>query len=198
MSELLAIPALDEDELETLGLMLEEEAEKQDSLDFFEVHGLLTAWKTGPVDASIDQIKDIIFDQTPSFDADKQKTFDQLLIKLANEIQAWLDSGHDFPVPCDLSLEASISEDDDEDVSPIELWGSGFMTAVIMWEDQWYAKEEEQVANFLFPIMYASGLFAEEPEMEEIDDNIEMSNQMCANIPAAIIELFLHFHSAKG
>lgn len=197
MSELLSIPALNEDQLETLGLMLEEEAEKQDSLDFFQVHGLITACKTGPIDASIKQLQDIIFDQKPSFSAEKQQEFETLLKMLSDEIQAWLDSGHDFPVPCELSLEDQELAEDEEG-TPIELWGAGFMTAVIMWEDQWYDKNEEQVANFLFPIMYASGLFAEEQEMADIDENLTLSNQMCENIPAAIIELFLHFHSAKG
>jgi uncharacterized protein len=46
--------------------------------------------------------------------------------------------------------------------------------------------------------MYASGLFAEEAEMAEIDEDGDLSDQMCNNIPPAVIEMFLHFHAAKG
>lgn len=195
MSDLLSIPALDEDELELLGQMLEDEFERQESFDFFEAHGLLTAIKTGPVERDWSEIYDIIFPEKTAFNDKELDQVQRLLRKLSYEIQAWLDSGQDFPVPCDLTLQV---EDDDEEGSPLEAWAAGFMAGVLQDEEAWYAKDEEKIAEWIFPIMYASGLFADEPEMAEIDEDDTLSDQMCVNIPPAIIEMFLHFHAAKG
>ncbi len=195
MSDLLSIPALDEDELELLGQMLEDELERQDSFDFFEAHGLLTALKTGPIDLDWPAIYDIIFPEKTAFTDEQLERVQRLLRKLGFEIQAWLDYGEDFPVPCELTLQV---EDDDEEGAAIEAWSAGFMAGVLHNEEAWYSKGEEQMAQWIFPIMYASGLFVDEPEMAEIDEDDTLSNQMCVNIPPAVIEMFLHFHAAKG
>ncbi len=195
MSDLLSIPAVDEDELELLGQMLEDEVERQESFDFFEAHGLLTAIKTGPVELEWSQIYDIIFPEKTAFNNEQLEKVQRLLRKLSYEVQAWLDSGQDFPVPCDLTLQV---EDDDEEGSALEAWTAGFMAGILQNEEAWYASEEEKMAEWIFPIMYASGLFVDEPEMAEIDEDEELSNQMCVNIPPAVIEMFLHFHATKG
>jgi len=195
MSDLLSIPALDEDELELLGQMLEDELERQDSFDFFEAHGLLTALKTGPIDLDWPAIYDIIFPEKTAFTSEQLEKVQRLLRKLSFEIQAWLDYGEDFPVPCELTLQV---EDDDDEGAAIEAWAAGFMAGVLHNEEAWYSKGEEQMAQWIFPIMYASGLFVDEPEMAEIDEDDTLSNQMCVNIPPAVIEMFLHFHAAKG
>src|SRR5690606_11261890 len=189
MSDLNSIPSLSEDELETLGVLLEDEAERQDSFDFFAVHGLMTALIAGPVEFSVQQIWDCAFDEQLGFSKAEQEQVNALLVKLSKEIQAWLDSGQDFPVPCDLTLL------DDEDEPPVESWAMGFMTGVLLQEEQWYARNEETVAQHLFPIMYASCLFMDEPEMADIDEDVDLSNQMCANIPAAVVELYLMLHA---
>ena len=72
------------------------------------------------------------------------------------------------------------------------------MAGVLRNEDHWYGKNEDQIAEWIFPIMYASGLFVDEADMAEIDEDDALSNQVCGNIPIVIIELFLHFHAAKG
>ena len=189
MSELNSIPSLSEDELETLGVLLEDEAERQDSFDFFAVHGLMTALIAGPVEFTVQQVWDCAFDEQLGFSKAQKEQVNALLIKLGKEIQAWLDSGLDFPVPCDLTLI------DDEEEPPLESWAMGFMTGVLLQEEQWYARHEETVAQHLFPIMYASGLFMDEPEMADIDEDIDLSNQMCSNIPAAVVELYLLLHA---
>ncbi|MCT7359492.1 MAG: hypothetical protein COB09_16275 [Thalassobium sp.] len=189
MSDLNSIPSLNEDELETLGVLLEDEADRQDSFDFFAVHGLMTALIAGPVEFNVQQVWDCAFDEQLGFSKAEKEQVNALLLKLGKEIQAWLDSGQDFPVPADLTLV------DDEEEPPLESWAMGFMTGVLLQEEQWYAREEETVAQHLFPIMYASGLFMDEPEMEDIDDDIDLSNQMCSNIPAAVVELYLLLHA---
>lgn len=189
MSDLNSIPSLSEDELETLGVLLEDEADRQDSFDFFAIHGLMTALIAGPVEFKVEQIWELAFEEKLGFTASEKETVNDLLIKLSKEIQAWLDSGQDFPVPCDLTLM------DEEGEPPLESWAMGYMTAVLLQEEQWYAREEETVAQHLFPIMYASGLFMDEDEMADIDEDVDLSNQMCSNIPAAVVELYLFLHA---
>ena len=195
MSDLLSIPALEEDELAFLGQFLETQTEQQESFDFFEAHGFLTAIHTGPVAADWDEIHQVLFPEGAKGDSDDIQQAQALLKKLSLEIQAWLDSGQDFPVPCELTLEV---DDEDEESAAVEAWSAGFIAAVLRWDEHWYAKQEDQVAEYLFPIMYASGLFADEPDMADIDEDLNLSNQMCNNIPPAVVELFLHYHAAKG
>lgn len=191
MNDLNSIPALSEDELETLGVLLEDEAERQDSFDFFAIHGLITAFMAGPVPFDMEAVWECAFDETLGFSTEEKQTVDLLLKKLARETQAWLDSGEDFPVPTELTLI------DEEEEPPLESWAIGFMTGVMLHEEEWYKRNEEEVAEGMFSIMYASGLFADEEEMADIDDDIALSNQVCAAIPAAVTDLYLFFHSQE-
>ncbi len=190
MIDLNSIPALSEEELETLAELLENEAERSDSFDFFAVHGFLTGLLTGPVESGIATVMEAAFDEQTGFSKAQREQLESLISKLSREIQAWLDSGVDFPVPTDLTLM------DDEGEPPLESWAMGFMSAVILHEEAWYADREDLVAQHLFPIMYASGLFMDEPEMADIDEDAELSDQICGNIPAAIVELYLMMHGA--
>lgn len=189
MTDLNSIPALSEHELETLGILLEEEAERQDSFDFFAIHGLITAFLTGPIPFDMEAVRGCAFDDQTGFSSVEKQQLAELLEKLGKEIQAWLDSGADFPVPADLTL---IDEDEEP---PLESWAIGFMTGVMLHEEHWYARDEERVAEALFSVMYASGLFAEEDDMADIDEDINLSNQVCGGIPATVIDLYLFFHS---
>jgi uncharacterized protein len=191
MTDLNSIPALDEEELEILGTLLEEEAERNDSFDFFAIHGFLTGLLTGPTGFDLQTTWDCAFEQQDGFSKDQRQQVRDLLGKLSREIQAWLDSGQDFPVPTDLTL---IDEDEEP---PLESWAMGFMSAVLLNEETWYGEREEQVAQHLFPIMYASGLFMDEPEMADIDEDADLSDRMCGNIPGAVIELYLMMHGGQ-
>lgn len=185
MTDLNSIPALSEEELENLDALLEDEAERNDSFDFFAMHGLITGLLAGPTEFSLDEIWQGAFEEQTGFSKDEKTSLNDLLAKLSKEIQAWLDSGQDFPVPTELSLQ------DDEEEPPLESWAMGFMTAVLIHEESWYENNEEAVAQHLFPLMYASGLFMDEPEMADIDEDAELSDQICNNIPGAVIELYL-------
>lgn len=176
-------PALNEDQLEKLALFLEDH---EDALDLFAVHGLLTANNISPEPLSMDEIVTVILD-----DPDKKLPAEILkLIELLNkEIQALLESGEVFPVPCDLNVEA----DEDGEAAPLESWCSGFMLLCFEQEDAWYEINEEEVGELLYPILYASGMAAEEPEFIEIDDNPSLSAELCEAIPDNVVELFLLF-----
>lgn len=184
-------PTLNEDELNLLGNLLESEYEQRDALDFFATHGALTALLLGPIEYHIEQLENLIFEQPPTYSATEKTLLTNLLTKLADEIFAYLEGGEDFPIPCELDLTAN----NDEEMAPLQSWCMGFVCTVLAQESAWYAEDKEEAAALLlFPIMYASGLFLEEVEMAQIDDDEQMSAQCCSHIAANVSELYLLYH----
>lgn len=183
--------ALNEDQLETLALFLEDQAETAEGLDFFALHGLLTANAVSPATLGIESLIPIIFDGEPAWSNDLQKQeIAQLISLLQKEIVELVESGQSFPVPCDLNVEA----DEDGEAAPLENWSVGFMLLSLENPDEWYGEHEENAAELLFPIVYASGLNADESAFAEIDNDDQLSLQVCASIPDNVIDLFLLYH----
>lgn len=183
--------ALNEDQLETLALFLEDQAESADGLDFFALHGLLTANAVGIDTLPIEALFPIIFDGEPSWENQAQKSeITQLISLLQKEVTELVESGQSFPVPCDLNVEA----DEDGEAAPLENWAMGFMLLSLEQPEQWYGELEEAAAELIFPIVYASGLNADEEAFAEIDDDDQLSLQVCASIPDNIIDLFLLYN----
>jgi len=183
--------ALDEDQLETLALFLEEQAEQADGLDFFALHGLLTANAVGPTPLNWDELLSFTFNETPNWSSPQQESEILRLIKtLQKEVVELVESGQSFPVPCDLNVEA----DEDGEAAPLESWAVGFMLLSLEQTDAWYGEHEENAAELLFPILYASGLNAEDEAFADIDDDAKLSKQVCASIPDNVVDLFLMYH----
>lgn len=186
------IPALDEDQLETLALFLEDHSEQSEGLDFFGLHGLLAANVVTPSPLDESTLLELVFDTQPQWqDAQQEETILTLIKGLQKEITELIELGQAFPVPCDLNVEA----DEDDETAPLESWSVGFMLMSLEQPDVWFGHESEaEVAELIFPIAYASGINADEKEFAEIDDDANLSRQVCEAIPDAIIDLFLHFH----
>ena len=185
------VAALDEEQLETLALFLEDHADQAEGLDFFTLHGLLTANAVGPAPISWDELLEITFNGEPDWEDDNQKTnITQLIAVLQKEVIELVESGQTFPVPCELN----VAGDEDGDAAPLESWAIGFMLLSLEQTDQWYGKNEENAAELLFPILYASGLNAEDDAFADIDEDEQLSKQVCASIPDNIVDLFLMYH----
>jgi len=186
------IPALDEDQLETLALFLEEHSEQSEGLDFFGLHGLLTANVVTQTPLSWEQICELAFDTQPQWQsADQEAEILGLMKGLQKEIIELIETGQPFPVPADLSVEA----DEDDETAPLESWAVGFMLLSLEQPEAWFEGEgEAEVAELIFPIVYASGINSDEKEFADIDEDENLSRQVCEAIPDAIIDLFLHFH----
>lgn len=183
--------ALNEDQLETLALFLEDQAEEADGLDFFSLHGLLTANAITPSPLKLDELFALIFNGAPKWESDAQQAeITQLVQLLQREIIELVESGQTFPVPCDLNVEG----DEDGEAAPLENWSVGFMLLTLEQQDAWYGKHEENAAELLFPILYASGLNAEDEAFADIDEDENLSLQVCASIPENVIDLFLLYH----
>jgi len=186
--------ALSEDQLESLALFLEDHAEQEEGLDFFALHGLLTAnaISAQPLDWSV--LNEFIFNGEVKWDNDQQQADIRYLIDLLQkEIIEIIESGVTFPVPCELNVEG----DEDGEAAPLENWSMGFMLLTIEQNDIWYRKYEKDAAELLFPILYASGLNAEDEAFAEIDEDDKLSLQVCASIPDNIVDLFLLYHGEQ-
>lgn len=183
--------ALNEDQLETLALFLEEQAEDAEGLDFFALHGLLTANAVSPKTLSLDALLPMIFNGEPTWPSASIKTqICELIGLLQKEVIELVESGQSFPVPCDLNVEG----DEDGEAAPLENWAIGFILLSIEQHDEWYGKHEENAAELLFPVVYASGLNADDAAFADIDDDEDLSLQVCASIPENVIDLFLLYN----
>ena len=183
--------ALNEDQLESLALFLEDQAEQEDGLDFFALHGLLTANAISLQPLEWNALSQLIFNGDITWEnAKQQQEMTQLIELLQKEILELIESGQTFPIPCELNVEA----DEDDEAAPLENWSVGFMLLTIEQEDVWYRKFEKDAAELLFPILYASGLNAEDEAFAEIDDDDKLSLQVCASIPDNLVDLFLLYH----
>ncbi|MFY0640267.1 MAG: YecA family protein [Bermanella sp.] len=183
--------ALNEDQLETLALFLEDQAEAAEGLDFFALHGLLTANAVSPSTLSTLDLLPMIFNGEPQWGSTSEKdNITSLINLLQKEIIELVESGQSFPVPCDLNVEA----DEDGEAAPLENWAIGFILLSIEQHEQWYGKHEENAAELLFPVVYASGLNADDDAFADIDDDEDLSLQVCASIPDNVIDLFLLYN----
>ncbi len=186
--------ALSEDQLESLALFLEDQAEQEEGLDFFALHGLLTANAISPQPLDWPQLNQFIFNGEVKWENEAQQTLIQSLLELLQkEIVEIIESGVTYPVPCELNVEG----DEDGEAAPLENWSIGFMLLSIEQNDIWYRKYEKDAAELLFPILYASGLNCEDEAFAEIDEDDKLSLQVCASIPDNIVDLFLLYHGEQ-
>ena len=96
-----------------------------------------------------------------------------------------LASDEDLELPCDLDL------GDEPDDSDLRGWCIGFMEGVFLREEVWFEQAEEEVSELLLPIMVGSGLFDEQPEFDEIARDRHLVDDMVAQIPDLLTNLFL-------
>ncbi len=186
--------ALSEEQLESLAIFLEDHAEQEEGLDFFALHGLLTANAISPKPVDWPILSTFIFNGDVKWENTAQQTQITSLIELLQkEIIEIIESGVTYPVPCELNVEG----DEDGEAAPLENWSLGFMILTIEQNDIWYGKYEKDAAELLFPILYASGLSCEDEAFSEIDDDDKLSLQVCASIPDNIVDLFLLYHGEQ-
>ena len=177
-----ALP-LDEAEIDQLEDFLFSDAVSEDALDYPSLHGLLTA--VAICSETIPQAEwlDSIFDGQPRYsDSAQQQLIEGLLNRELAGIGAELDQEEPPELPCDLSLEQD---------SLLTPWCQGFMEGVFMREEAWFGDDESQIAELLLPIMIASELFDDDPELQQMRANAELINGLCEEIPDLLTDLYL-------
>ena len=180
------------DQLQRLQQFLDADDLHDEALDYMAACGYLTALSVSPEDVAEAEWLAELFAETPNYADDQQKTdivstLRELKIRLARE----LASDEDMELPCELSL------GDEPDYSDLRSWCIGFMEGVFLREEAWFNNDEELVSELLLPVMVGSGLFADQPEFIEIEEDQDMVEDMMEHIPGVLTQLFLLFHAPE-
>ena len=149
--------------------------QNEHGLDFAATHGFLCAIAVGP---KFDRWLDELFDNN-------QKKIPNEVIE---QIKLWLES-----LRQDLANENGIE-------FPFEIeeadWSVGFVDAMFLNEDAWFAPEfEEQLIDLTLPIMVFSGIDEEDPQMESFRRNGQLMDELAEEIPDNLNELYLMYHT---
>ena len=175
---------LNEQELDLLADFFDDEARSDDCLDFYGVHGLLTAWAISPNHPIRAQLIEQIFDGNPDFENGEQQTIiENLLLRLLADIEKDLTDEESPAIPFDPA-------EPGEEVERMS-WCAGFLDLVFTQEDLWFSQDEEAVSTLLLPIETGSDLFSEEQEFIEIAANQKLFKQLMSQIPDVLVDLYL-------
>lgn len=176
---------LNEDEVDLLESFLFSDAVSEEALDYPSLHGLLTAVAICPQQIPDAEWLESLFDGQPQYaNAERQAQIEGLLQREYLGICEELDHEEPPELPCDLSL--------DED-SLLTVWCQGFMEGVFMREEAWFGEQEEEVAELLLPIMIASELFEDDPELQKMRKDQSLIQGLCEEIPDLLTDLYLLF-----
>ncbi|MEB5475822.1 YecA/YgfB family protein [Acinetobacter pollinis] len=159
--------------------------QNEHGLDFAATHGFLSAIAVGPL---FKPWLEELFDH-------KQKAVPQNIIE---QIKLWLDD-----LRQDLSNEEGIVfpfEVEEADVdSSLGDWSVGFVDAMFLNEEAWFAPEfEEQLIDLTLPMMVFSGIDEEDAQMESFRRNGQLMDEIAEEIPNNLNELYLMYHTPNA
>ncbi len=176
--------------IDLLEAYLDSEQAPEESMDFLQAHGFLTALAISPVPMDAAQwLPELLATATPTQGEDAD--IPGLLQALRDSIEATLSDGERLTLPCELSLGK------DPDDSDLRAWCAAFMEGHFMDEDAWFAQDGEAVSELLLPILAISGLF-DDPELQALLRNPRQAQALCRDIPEVLTDLYLGFRLAAG
>lgn len=158
------------------------------SMSFHCVHGFLTALTTCPVDIPFNDLIETIQGNPLALSSQDAELANKVLSLMLNDIDRSFQDEDSFT----LLYEEEIQ---DSEKQVLEDWCIGFMEAHFLRADMWFKENEPEVFQLLMPIMLASGLFNDEAEFKEILNNPQLTDDICAQIPDVLMELYLIFHA---
>lgn len=174
------------EKLSRLQAFLDADDLHEEALDYVATHGYLTALSICPEQVPEREWIDALFAEPPHYRSDEERQeIETSLEQLKAHITRVLASDEDLELPCDLDL------GDEPDDSDLRGWCIGFMEGVFLREEVWFEQAEEEVSELLLPIMVGSGLFDEQPEFDEIARDRHLVDDMVAQIPDLLTNLFL-------
>ncbi len=172
-------------EISKLEDILFDERFVEDALDYFGIHGMLSALAVGPVELSSDEWVSQAFGQPVAADS----LADYALVKSYLErtfrhIRAALNGEEQVELPAETY----------EDRDALTNWCAGFVEAFMAHEAEWFADRQDLVAELLLPIMAVSDLFDDE-DFTQIKANPKLMEQLSEQIPEVLTDLYLLFHA---
>lgn len=161
----------------------------EESLDAIMGHGYLMAQAISPAPDSPERICEVMFPEPEATGLTKEE--------LAQDISGVLSFIDNQLNDDNTELAIPVSVEEDEELLESELadWCAGFLEAHIAQEDAWLDHNEQAVAELLLPVAALSGLFADEPDFQEISNNEDLLEDMAAQLPEVMVELYLLMRS---
>ena len=159
----------------------------EDSLDYFGIHGALSALAVGPCEMTSDDWIELAFGRP--INASEVKAYDLVadtLTRIFHNIRSELNQEEPIELPAETY----------EDREALTNWCAGFVEAFLANEEQWFEQKQELVAELLLPIMALSNLFDDE-DFAEITANPKLMAQLSEQIPEVLTDLYLLFHSGE-
>lgn len=111
---------------------------------------------------------------------------DEVAEEEAAAVLASVENGIEFPFEIEeADVESSLGD-----------WSVGFVDAMFLNEDAWFAPEyEEQLIDLTLPMMVFSGIDEEDPQMESFRRNGQLMDELAEEIPDNLNELYLMYHT---
>lgn len=178
---------LSDSDIDTLEAILFAEPWAEDAMDFFGLHGAVSAAVVGPVELDEEALFALATGQDPGDFIEVPEGFSRATANLIKSMRKTLDLGENFELP---------EPEDGDPQNALENWCAGFIDAFLLHEDQWLNADEEQVAALLVPMMTLSGLFDDEDFRNAREDR-RVSAQLAEAIPDSLTDLYLLFHVPK-
>ncbi len=157
--------------------------ETMDELDFAYAHGLLTASVISPQCPEMDVIISHLLEEKPVVDS-AMKT--ELIHAITTEIKA---------------LDRLFNEEESEkkllpqDPDILAIWCSGFLDIHFEQHQYWLKDRDQEISELILPFIVLSGLFEEEAEFREMMNDERLIEDMQAQLPEVLTELYLIFRS---
>ncbi|WP_447895187.1 YecA/YgfB family protein [Vreelandella sp. GE22] len=182
-------PLLDDEQLDRLDDFLDSDRVGEDALDLISAHGFLVALAVAPSEQPHDTWLKELFQGEPDYqDAAERDEITGLLATLRDNAVSVLEQGGLPELPFELSLDGIAPEE-----TPIGDWCAGFMEAVFSDESAWFQDDEEAAATLLLPFMLLSGLFDDEPDMQDLAGDTARQEELVAQLPELVLDLYLHY-----
>ncbi|MAA64367.1 MAG: YecA family protein [Alteromonadaceae bacterium] len=171
-------------EIEAVEDILFAEPWGEDALDFFGLHGVVSASVVGPtlLDAKAIFLISTGLDELP--EGGVPDAFDNAVSKLADDMTQLLNMGEAIELP---------EPEDGDPMNALENWCAGFVDTFLQNEDAWLESDEKEAADLLVPMLALSGLFEDE-DFEKVRNSETLSQQMADAIPDSLTDLYLLFH----
>lgn len=160
----------------------------ENGLDLVGTHGFLTAVTVGPAFPDLATWLDQLFDHNPiSPDEALNLRIAALLAAWQKSIHATLYHEETVVLPCALVA-------DPLDSTELTDWCIGFMEAMFAQEDDWYARDEDTVADLTLPMVVISELI-EDDQIQAVRQDRKLLKELAQQIPDVVTELYLLFHA---
>lgn len=177
---------LTEAQLDELDELLSELGQDNDEANnLFVALGYVTAQAMSPQPSSVEDWLTALLDDLP-----RPPTL-QGLLETAYRLAA---QGFYQGAGIELPFASEWQEETEEFIAD---WCAGFMQAVFEQEDLWFGDQEQSLAELLLPIMALSGLFADEEEFAELEEDSALLQAFAQQLPELLLDIYCQLNAPE-